>query len=87
MRKFSIVIDDGIRPKETHDLELVDTQAARIEAARLLGMMIAHEPEGFWGEMDWSLTVKDEAGMRLFRIHALAVEPSSPRRGPPVERI
>ena len=83
MRTYTIDIDDGRGPDEPYALELPDLQAARMEAARLLGEMVRQEPENFWQAMNWQVLVKDETGLLLFELHALAVEaPAVQRAGP-----
>jgi len=68
-------------------LQLVDLPAARIEAARLLGAMITHEPENFWQAKVWRLAVEDIDGLGLFQLHASAVEAPDTGHRPAVERI
>lgn len=72
MQTFVIEIEDGRRPSNLHEAEVPDLTAARMEAARLLSMVIKHEPETFWASNHWQLRIRDEHGVVLFQLHASA---------------
>lgn len=74
MHTYVLEIDDGRVAAEPYELGLADLNAARVEAARLLGAMIKDAPEEFWATMDWRVRVSDDAGLLMFEIHAFAVE-------------
>lgn len=74
MAKYVFSVDDGRAPTETYDYDLEDLGAARVEAARLFGSLIAHEPKQFWSTMDFVVTVAKEDGLVLFQLRALATE-------------
>ena len=80
MTAYVMLIDDGIRPVEPYEIELANLQAARVEAARLLGAMINDEPEDFWKAMDWRLSVQDETGRLLFELYAGTLEAPAVQR-------
>lgn len=74
MAKYVFSVDDGRGPTETYDYDLEDLGAARVEAARLFGSLIAHEPKQFWSTMDFVVTVAKEDGLVLLQLRALATE-------------
>jgi hypothetical protein len=74
MAKYVFSVDDGRAPTETYDYNLEDLGAARVEAARLFGSLIAHEPKQFWSATHFVVTVTTEDGLVLFELRALATE-------------
>jgi hypothetical protein len=69
-----------------HDLvgtELPNEDAARIEAARLLGQLVNEKPADVWKDDDFRITVTDEADLILFTIDVAAVvAPAARAPGP-----
>jgi hypothetical protein len=74
MATYVFSVDDGRGPTETYDYELEGVGAARVEAARLFGSLISHDPREFWRTMDLAVTVANDDGFMLFKLHALATE-------------
>ena len=54
--------------------ELEGLSAARIEAVRLSGEILAHYPDRFWSVGEWNCTVSDENRLVLFVLHFYAQE-------------
>lgn len=61
--------------------ECADYSAAKVEAVRLMGGLIAEQPEDFWGSESMKLMVTNESGMLLFALDLSCVE--APRLGTP----
>lgn len=74
MGTYVFSVDDGRRPTETYDYELEGLGAARDEAARLFGSLTSHGPREFWRTMGLAVTVANNDGLVLFKLHALATE-------------
>ena len=77
MATYYFDIEDGAEiTGDRFGVELADITAARIEAAVLAGELLRDRPDAFWGVRAWTMTVEDETGAALFRIHIAANEPA-----------
>ena len=63
---------DDAPDQEGHELEGLN--AARVEAVRLSGEILAQYPDRFWSVGEWSCTVCDEDRLVLFVLHFYAQE-------------
>jgi len=61
-------------------LELESHQAARIEAARMLGEMLRDNAHAFWTARSLKLVVSDASGMILFALDLSGIEFPAVRR-------
>jgi hypothetical protein len=75
-RYFFDVADSAKVPDEV-GTELPGLQAARIEAARLAGRLLADQPEMFWSGEEWQVAVRDETGLVLFTVNFTATDAPS----------
>ncbi len=64
-----------------------DLHAVRIEVARLLGAMLAHEPDNFWEVLHWWLSAHDNEGLLLFELQAMATEAQAAHSGSTGKRV
>ena len=80
MPQYHFNVYDGIEIIDFKGTELTDVQAARVEALKHAGALIADaEVRGDLGE-EWRLEVTDEFGLVLFRMDFLVSNaPASPK--------
>jgi hypothetical protein len=64
---------DGDVFRDLVGTELPSEDAARIEAARVLGQLVHERPADVWRDDDFRITVTDEADLILFTIDVAAV--------------
>lgn len=73
MRRYFFHTQDG-RPFHDEDgTPLPDDEAARIEAARVLGQLLNEHPAAVWRDEEFRLTVTDEHGVILFVLDIAAL--------------
>ncbi|WP_425265700.1 DUF6894 family protein [Terrihabitans rhizophilus] len=56
----------------TEPLELADTTAVRIEAAKRAGDLLRVHADQIWVDEDWRIDITDDAGLILFVLHISA---------------
>jgi hypothetical protein len=72
---FSTVNGDVHR--DTDGTDLPSLGDARIEGARLIGLILQDRPQGFWEAGDLKLTVSNDRGLALFTIVVAAIDAAS----------
>ncbi len=72
MPRFYFHIHDGEFIPDEDGTELPDVSAARIEAARYAGQLLANKPEQAWETEGWSVEVTDDHRLVLFKLIVLA---------------
>lgn len=65
---------DGERHRDPSGVDLPDDAAARVEAIRFTGAIMADEPDVLWDGRDFRMEVVDAAQRLLFTIITLAVD-------------
>lgn len=86
MPRFYFDISSGADLADTPDdegAEFEGLNAARIEAVRLSGEILASYPDRFWSVGEWSCTVRDENRLILFVLHFYAQEGAAAGRSKP----
>jgi hypothetical protein len=83
MPRYHFHVRDQQTPPDADGTELLDVEAARVEAVRLSGELLKHHAETFWNEGEWSLEVTDHTGLTLFTLYFLAIEAAALRRREP----
>ncbi|MGH1591351.1 DUF6894 family protein [Methylobacterium phyllosphaerae] len=69
MPRYFFHIDRKQRHVDTDGVELVDLEAARKEALRIIGeLMVGNAMGDIWSGGEWAMTVADETGRELFSI-------------------
>ena len=68
MPRYYFHSEDGFLLHDSEGTELADQAAARIEAARLSGILLQERPQALWDSTRWRLLVTDETRMILFTI-------------------
>jgi|KBSMisStandDraft_5_1062788.scaffolds.fasta_scaffold2045091_2 hypothetical protein len=83
MPRYYFHIEDGTALVDNEGVELSGPRAARVEAARTIGEMVSQNPDEFWNDGNFKLTVVDEGGSLLFVLNLSAVVPPvfDPYRG------
>jgi hypothetical protein len=87
VRRYFFHTDDGQSFRDEEGTLLAGDDAARIEAARVLGQMMSESPGDVWRDDQFRITVTDEYGVILFVIDlaALTSPAAGPRQRPPGE--
>ncbi len=78
-RYFFHIRKDSHKP-DTVGVELANTSAAHIEAARVMGKELSENPEAFWNDEEWHIEVTDDRGLILFTVFSSAVDAAVIRR-------
>lgn len=60
--------------------ELHDSDAARIEAAKRIGLLLHAHAGKLWVDEDWQMDVTDDTGLILFVINVSAMRSSATHR-------
>ncbi|MGZ3404684.1 MAG: DUF6894 family protein [Phenylobacterium sp.] len=77
MPKFHFHTEDGQHHPDPDGLELTDSAAARAEAIRALGQLVAERHEEFWQDGAFRMLVTDGSGLTLIVLDLVAtVSPS-----------
>jgi hypothetical protein len=74
MPRFFFHTADGHDEHDEVGTELQNLEAAKLEAARIMGDMLRLSPRMFWNDCQMSVTVADENDLTLFRITSFATE-------------
>jgi hypothetical protein len=59
---------DGTRHLDKEGVELKDKAAARVEAVRYAGAVMANEPGVLWDGQEFHVEVSNERGLQLFDV-------------------
>jgi hypothetical protein len=68
MIKFFFHTEAESRVTDTQGTELANMAEARVEAARIAGVMLGDAAPKFWGTRPWVITVTDAVGLIFFGI-------------------
>lgn len=79
MPRYYFNIHDGSSSLDENGTELVDIDAARRQAAQLMGEMLCDDPDAFWNSEEWHLDVTDERGLILFSLLFAAIDAAAQR--------
>jgi hypothetical protein len=74
---FLLHVHDGYPALDLEGTELPNWPAARLEAIRLAGDILKHDAHRIPLGEDWRIEVTDRAGLILFQMTFLVVEPRS----------
>ena len=72
MPRYFFDIKDGENLPDHTGSVWPDLAAARIEAVRYSAEVLKEMPDRFWNSEEWTMTVKDEAGIPLFALKFMA---------------
>lgn len=73
MRRYFFHTEDGRSFHDEDGTSLPDDEAARIEAARVLGQLLNERPAAVWRDEEFRLTVTDDRGVILFVLDIAAL--------------
>jgi hypothetical protein len=65
-------VHDGRAYPDTLGSDCSDLAAARIEAVRRIGQLLAEEAARFWTGDEWTMDVTNESGLTLFTLMFIA---------------
>jgi hypothetical protein len=65
-------VHDGQAYPDTLGTECLTLDAARIEAVRRIGRLLAEEAARFWTGDDWTMDVTDPTGLTMFSLRFMA---------------
>lgn len=74
MPRYFFHVQDGQYDRDIQGTVLEDLEAARREAVRFAGALLAEHHEKFWDVGEWSLQVADDEGMTLFQLTFFVTE-------------
>lgn len=73
MRRYFFHSEDGYSFRDQEGTLLPDDEAARIEAAKVLGQLVNESPAEIWRDDQMRVTVTDESGTVLFLLDLAAL--------------
>lgn len=68
MPRYFFHMQTGTRQTDAVGVELPSHTEARAEAIRTAGEMLRDQPESFWSNRPWTVTVTDAAGLIFYEI-------------------
>jgi hypothetical protein len=68
MPKYFFHVMDGRATVDLEGVDLADVSAARDEAIKTAGTILAEEGMTFWKGREWNMTVADEKGSTVFSL-------------------
>lgn len=71
--------------EDTIGTDLKNVDVARCEAVKLAGSILCEDPQNFWNQGGWTMTVADEHALTLFQLCIIGTDAStilSARRPP-----
>ncbi|MGH6963684.1 MAG: DUF6894 family protein [Phenylobacterium sp.] len=83
MPKFFFHTEDGRCQQDEQGTDLIDVHAARNEAVVILAEVLKDDPEEFWKDRSFKLTVTDARGLTLYILDVSAVASSAVERPRP----
>ncbi len=80
MQRYFFHTQDGQSFHDADGTLLADDDAARVEAARVLGQLVNEHPSHIWRDDQFHIVVTDESGLVLFQLELAAMNaPTSVR--------
>ena len=75
--RFHFQVRTGTHVMVTEAAELGDSDEARIEAAKRIGLLLHAHAGTLWTDEDWQMDVTDDTGLILFVINVSAMRSSA----------
>jgi len=75
--RFHFQVRTGSHVMITEAAEFVNTDAARVEAAERIGLLLHAHAGKLWVDEDWQMDVTDDTGLILFVINISAMRSSA----------
>jgi hypothetical protein len=73
-KRFHFQVRTGTHVMVTEFADLPDTDHARVEAAKRIGLLLHAHAGKLWADEDWQMDVTDERGLILFVINVQALQ-------------
>jgi hypothetical protein len=73
LQRYYFHSEDGYAFRDEEGTLLPNDEAARIEAARVLGQMVNEQPGAVWCDDQFRITVTDDAGVILYVLDLAAM--------------
>jgi len=83
MPRFYFHTEDGRCLRDEDGTDLTDVHAARNEAVTILAEVLKEDPEEFWRDRSFKLTVTDDEGLTLYILDVSAVASAAVERAGP----
>ena len=80
MPRFFFHTEDGRCLRDEDGTDLTDVHAARNEALIILAEMLKDDPEEFWKDRSFKVTVTDDRGLMLYILDVSAVASAAVER-------
>ena len=80
MPRFFFHTEDGRCLQDEEGTDLIDVHAARNEALIILAEMLKDDPEEFWKDRSFKVTVTDDRGLMLYILDVSAVASAAVER-------
>jgi len=74
MPRFHFHLEDGTTFRDEEGTELPDLEAARINAVKLLGHVMADNAREFLSTREWTMNVTDDRDLLLFSVNVASVD-------------
>ena len=75
--RFHFQVRTGTHVMLTEAAELSDSDSARVEAAKRIGLLLHAHAGKLWVDEDWQMDVTDDTGLILFVINVSAMRSSA----------
>jgi hypothetical protein len=76
-KRFHFQVRTGTNVMVTEFADLADTDEARVEAAKRIGLLLHDHAGKLWADEDWQMDVTDDVGLILFVINVVAMQSSA----------
>ena len=83
MQHFHFQVRTGTHVMMTEVSDMSDSDEARVEAAKRIGLLLHAHAGKLWADEDWQMDVTDDAGLILFVINISAMRSSATYIKPP----
>jgi hypothetical protein len=83
MPKFYFHTEDGHAFRDEEGTELADCHAARNEAVVVLAELLKEDPEEFWRDRSFTVTVTNDVGLTLYILDLSAIASGAVEQGGP----
>lgn len=80
MPRFFFHTEDGRCLQDEEGTDLIDVHAARNEAVMILAELLKDDPEEFWRDRSFKLTVTDDEGLTLYILDVSGVASAAVER-------
>jgi hypothetical protein len=71
MKRYHFRTEDQV---DTRGVELASLAAAKCEAAKIAASSVCASADESWENCDWTVTVTDDEGQKVFRLQIVATE-------------